>query len=324
MSGNANAPARRPAARGVTTSPSRVGRSASARASTSTESASGAGSSSSWTAGPKRSGSSENEVVALGAARFRAGKRLWNPEEDDLLRRTYPDLPTAAIAPRLRRTLCAVNARATKLGLEKSVAYLASPAACRLRRGDQIGAPWRYQKGHVPANKGLRRPGWAVGRMKETQFKRGVRQGIAVKLWKPIGTERISKDGYRERKINNDLPLQRRWRAVHLILWESVNGPVPPGHAIAFKDGDKTHISLENLECITRRELMARNTIHNLPEPLAQTIQLLGALNRQIRTRNTHAQEKQDRRSTRSPLRNAGSTAGRGEADGARSRSRRR
>jgi hypothetical protein len=91
----------------------------------------------------------------------------------------------------------------------KSEAYLASPAACRLRRGDNIGAPYRFTKGHVPANKGLRRPGWGPGRMKETQFRKGERQGRAVKLYKPIGTERVSKDGYTERKINDGLPLQR-------------------------------------------------------------------------------------------------------------------
>jgi len=118
--------------------------------------------------------------------------------------------------------------------------------------------------------------------MRETQFKKGVRQGVAVRLYKPIGTERISKDGYLERKVNDNLPLQARWRSVHLLVWEAANGPLPKGHAIAFKNGDKRDIRLDNLECITRAQLMLRNTIHNLPTPLAQTIQVLGALRRKI------------------------------------------
>ena len=118
--------------------------------------------------------------------------------------------------------------------------------------------------------------------MRETQFKKGVRQGVAVRLYKPIGTERISKDGYLERKVNDGLPLQARWRAVHLVVWEALHGPVPAGHAVAFKNGDRTDIRPENLELIHRRALMARNTVHNLPKPLAQTVQLLGALRRQI------------------------------------------
>jgi hypothetical protein len=131
--------------------------------------------------------------------------------------------------------------------------------------------------------------------MRETQFKRGERRGVAVRLYKPIGSERISKDGYLERKVNDGLPLQKRWRAVHLILWESVNGPLPRGHAVAFKNGDKADIRIDNLELITRRELMARNTVHNLPKPVAQAVQLLGALRRQI-NRRTRDHEEQDRR----------------------------
>ncbi len=229
------------------------------------------------------------------SARFRAGKRLWERAEDAQLAARYPNEPTAALARDLRRTALAVYQRAQKLGLAKSAEYLASPAACRLRRGDNVGAPYRFKKGQAPANKGLRRPGWGPGRMKATQFTKGVRRGVAVRLYRPIGTERVSKDGYLERKVNDDLPLQRRWRFVHLVVWEAANGPVPPGHAIVFKNRDRNDTRLENLECITRRELMQRNTVHNLPKPLAETIQLLGALRRQIR-RRTKANEEQDRR----------------------------
>jgi hypothetical protein len=225
--------------------------------------------------------------------RYRAGKRLWSEQDDAVMRDRYPHEPTKVVAATLCRSISAVYARADLLGLHKTEEYLASPEACRLRRGD-IGAPYRFPKGHVPANKGQRRPGWAPGRMKETQFKKGERQGVAEKLWKPIGTERISKDGYLERKINNDLPLQRRWRAVHLIVWEAANGPLPAGHAIAFRNGDKTDIRIENLECITRRELMARNTVHNLPKPLVYAIHLLGALNRQINRKEKENDEKHD------------------------------
>lgn len=47
-----------------------------------------------------------------------------------------------------------------------------------------------------PFNKGLRRPGWHVGRMRETQFRKGERSGIAAKNWRPIGTIRTDPDGY--------------------------------------------------------------------------------------------------------------------------------
>lgn len=226
--------------------------------------------------------------------RYRAGKRLWSEEDDELLRQRYPHEPTKKLATELRRTLSSTYGRAMKLGLNKSEDYLASEDACRLRRGDNVGAAYRFKKGQTPANKGLRRPGWAPGRMRETQFKKGERRGVAERLYQPIGTERLSKEGYLERKVNDDLPLQKRWRAVHLIVWEEANGPIPKGHAIAFLNGDKTDIGLHNLECITRRELMARNTVHNLPRELASTIQLLGAVKRQINRRARRDEEKQD------------------------------
>jgi hypothetical protein len=115
-------------------------------------------------------------------AHFRAGKRLWERADDRLLIARYPHEPTARLARVLRRSMSAVYGRAGNLGLSKTAEYMASADACRLRRGDNVGAPSRFKKGHVPANKGLRRPGCAPGRMKETWFKKGVRQGVAVRL----------------------------------------------------------------------------------------------------------------------------------------------
>lgn len=223
---------------------------------------------------------------------YRAGKRLWSAEEDAAIVARYPNERTQVIADDLGRSLSSVYARADLLGVKKSAEYLASPAACRTNGRQGMGT--RFVKGQTPPNKGLRRPGWAPGRMRETQFRKGERQGVAVELWKPIGTERISKDGYLERKINDDLPAQRRWRAVHLIVWEAANGPLPKGHAIAFKNGDKRDIRLENLECITRAELMTRNTLHRYPKEVALAVQLLGALQRQINKRGTNEKPRQE------------------------------
>jgi hypothetical protein len=61
---------------------------------------------------------------------------------------------------------------------------------------------------------------------------------------------------------------------------------VPRGHCLAFKDGEKLNVCLENLELITRAQNMRRNTIHNLPAPLKQTIHALGQLKRRINERD--------------------------------------
>lgn len=223
-------------------------------------------------------------------------RRRWSAEDDAVLRSLYADTKTERIAQQLGRTLTATYGRAQKLGLEKSEAFLASPAACRLRRGDHVGAAYRYAKGHVPANKGLRRPGFAAGRMKETQFKRGQRSGQAARHWMPIGAMRLM-DGYRYTKVSDvpNVPYTVNWKPTHVLLWESTNGKVPPGHALKFVNGDRTDIRLDNLQLITRRQLMARNTVHNLPKPIAEAVQLLGVLRRKINRRSRD--EEQDRRS---------------------------
>lgn len=216
--------------------------------------------------------------------------RAWTDHEIALLREQYPHVKTDAIAAQLDRKVGHVYAKAHKLGLWKSAEFLASRDACRLRRGDNVGAAFRFKKGQAPPNKGLRRPGWGPGRMKETQFRKGERHGRSGQVYKPIGTERVSKDGYLERKINDDLPLQARWRAVHLIEWEKANGPLPKGFAICFVNGDKTDRRLENYELVSRADLCRRNSIHNLPPEIKGAITVLGQLKRRIR-------EKQNRRS---------------------------
>lgn len=207
----------------------------------------------------------------------------WPPGLVAALIEAYPHVPTEWIAQAWRRPIKSVYAKAQALGLKKTETFLASELAGRIRRGSPIGVNGRFQKGITPWNKGMHYT--AGGRSAETRFKPGERRGVAVELYKPIGTERISKDGYLERKINDGLPLQKRWRAVHLLVWEAAHGPLPAGHAIAFKDGDKRHIQLDNLELITRAELMRRNTIHSYPKEIAQLVQLRSAVTRQINRR---------------------------------------
>lgn len=122
--------------------------------------------------------------------------------------------------------------------------------------------------------------------MRETQFKAGQRGS----RWQPIGSTRLV-DGYQYTKVRDIrstkggrgfVPWTRNWKPTHILLWESLHGPVPARHAVAFKNGNRTDIRPENLELVHRRALMARNTVHNLPKPLAQTVQLLGALRRKI------------------------------------------
>ncbi len=243
--------------------------------------------------------------------------KRWTASEEATLRRLYADTKTDAIAKLLGYSLARVYCKATRIGLVKSEAYLASSDACRLRRGDNVGASYRYPKGHVPANKGLRRPGYAPGRMRETQFKKG---GFPVNKdpdFYVLGALRVNTDGYIDMRIGFG-PGALGWRPLHRILWEDAHGPVPKGHVVTFKDRDKLNVELDNLELLTLADNCRRNSIHNLPAPLKSAITMLGALKRTINRRTRR--EEQDRGSTQSPIRHAGGAARRRETDGHRTR----
>lgn len=226
---------------------------------------------------------------------YRAGRRVWTREDNRVLRVLYPDAPNDVIARFLGRSVWAIYARAGILRLHKSALYLNSPAAWRIRRrdaeGNWIGAKTCFKKGHVPANKGLRRPGWHRGRMRETQFKKGENGPRTM----PIGSTRLI-EGYVYRKVSA-IPFQPytvNWKPEHVLLWTAAHGPVPPGYKLRFLNGDRQDIRLENLELVTHADVMRRNSVHTLPPALAKTIQLLGALNRKIRRSQRHAED--DRR----------------------------
>lgn len=208
-------------------------------------------------------------------AAVRRRYRPWTAAALATLRALYADTPTAHLARRLRRPIGTVYAKAAKLGLKKSAAYLATAWSGRLTQGGaERGGSTRFQPGHTTWNKGLK--GLQIGGQ-ATQFKPGSRPHT----WKPIGSERTV-DGYLQRKVTDTGYPPRDWQPVHVLLWTSHHGPVPAGHAVRFKDGDRTHIALDNLELISRAALMARNTLHNLPPELIETIRARSALVRRI------------------------------------------
>lgn len=225
--------------------------------------------------------------------------RAWTKQDMEKLRSLYPHLRTVEVAETLGRSKSTVYAQAAKRGLHKSAEYLASPAACRLRRGDNVGKSHRFAPGHAPANKGLRRPGWSMGHMQETQFKKGSRTGAANNKWKPVGTVMPNADGYLRIKVA-DQPesiagkgaASTNWQFVHRRVWEAAHGPIPKGHRLWWKDGNHLNCALDNLELLSDKEHMARTTIHNYPPQLKDAIRAAAVLDRTIRKkRKSHGEE---------------------------------
>jgi hypothetical protein len=242
-------------------------------------------------------------------------RRLWTAQELAIVRELYPHRPTVEIARLLGngRTTQKVYAAATKLGLHKSAEYAAALDVITGAGLAKSGAPFRFAKGHPPANKGLRRPGYGPGRMKETQFKKGQFPANRDPEFYVLGALRVNADGYIDMRVSFDHGALG-WKALHRILWEDENGPVPAGHKLCFRDRDRLNVDLPNLELVSDAEVCRRNSIHKLPPQLKKTIYALGALNRRIN------REEQNRGLTKPPLRNNRRSARQGKADGSRSR----
>lgn len=71
---------------------------------------------------------------------------------------------------------------------------------------------------------------------------------------KPVGSERVTKRGVVQIKV-----ARGKWIDKHRYLYEQANGSIPDNHIIIFMNGDKSDIRLENLKCISRRELSYMN-----------------------------------------------------------------
>lgn len=122
--------------------------------------------------------------------------------------------------------------------------------------GVSSGLTGRFEPGHVPVNKG--RKGWSAPGTEATRFK----PGILPHTTKPIGWERVDKEGYTYVKVRmrpSRPDCNDNFAAKHRLIWEEAHGPVPPGHVVIFKDGDKGNFDLGNLALVT----MAENQILN-------------------------------------------------------------
>jgi hypothetical protein len=173
-----------------------------------------------------------------------------------------------------------VYSNAFILGIKKSVEFLQSENSGRISNLLTKGKVFRYNKGHVPKNKGKK---WSeymtpkqIEKAKTTTFKKGT----VPPNYKPVGYERIDrKDGYVYVKVGEGL---RKFRLKHRVIYEQHFGEIPKGYNVEFKDRNKTNFDPANLVLRSRKENMKLNTYHNYPEEIAKTIQLMGVVTRQI------------------------------------------
>ena len=147
------------------------------------------------------------------------------------------------------------------------------------------GLTGKFRKGQTPHNKGKKMPKEVYEKVKHTMFAKG----NVPPNHRPVGSERISKDGYIEVKVAEP----NKWRLKQRVVYEEAKGKIPEGCPIIFLDGNKRNFDIDNLKCITRSELLYLNCngLNNSNE-ITETGILMARLDR---TKNKKKQELKDK-----------------------------
>lgn len=160
----------------------------------------------------------------------------------------------------------------TRLGLHKPEGYVNS--GC-------------FLPGHTPFNKGMKQSEYTSPQGIENSSRTRFQKGQSPVNKKEIGSERIdSKDGYIYIKVRNDKnDVSNNYVLKHRHIWEQHHGPIPKGHVVVFKDGNRHNLDISNLELRSYAEHRAR-TVGEIPSEIKRLYQLKGALQRQINKHN--------------------------------------
>jgi hypothetical protein len=193
-------------------------------------------------------------------------KRLWTSKEIEYLKENYSNKFTAEIATELDRSVRSVYQAATVYGLRKSPEFMKMALEHEAEKLKVLGAASRFKPGSISHNKGQKMSKELYERVKVSMFKKG----NEPHNMKYDGHERLDpKDGYIYIRISKG-----KYVLKHRLVWEQHNGPIPKGNIIIFKDKDKYNLNIDNLQMITKRENMLRNTVTKYPLELQQLIKL--------------------------------------------------
>ena len=127
----------------------------------------------------------------------------------------------------------------------------------------------RFEKGQKAFNKGKKWDEFMPIKSQKKCLKTTFKKGNLPHNHKPIGSERITKDGYIEIKVSEP----NTWQLKHRYIYEKVYGKIPSGDKLIFLDGNRLNISIENLQLVSSEQalIMSRNHYFTENKTLTQT-----------------------------------------------------
>lgn len=208
-------------------------------------------------------------------------KKPWTDSELEALKLLYPDFSCKEVADVLGCSTKRVYQKAAETGIKKSADFLKTSYSGRLTKTRLRGIEYRFKKGHVPQNKGLKWTDFMSEKGRENSLKTAFKRGNTPHNTKADGVISVRRD-----KNNHTYKYIRLaqgiWKPLHVHNWEQTFGPVAEGFIVVFKTSDRMNCELDNLELITRREHMARNSIKRYPVELRQAMKALKKLTHEL------------------------------------------
>ena len=184
----------------------------------------------------------------------------------------YPHHSSKYIAELLGVTISKVYNTAWSNKVKKSAEYMLTPESGRIIEPSVAN---QFKPGHTPHNKGKQISAEIYEKVAPTMFKKGNKPHNT----KPNGTINIRADKsgrlYQYIKIKDS-----HWELLQRYVWTKANGEIPSGSVVIFLDGNYLNCELNNLQVISRKENMARNTIQRYPAELQEVMKLTCKLKR--------------------------------------------
>jgi hypothetical protein len=184
----------------------------------------------------------------------------------------YPNHSSRYIAELLGVSITKVYNTAWAANVKKSAEYLLTPESGRIIEPSVAN---QFKPGHTPHNKGKQLSAEIYEKVAPTMFKRGNKPHNT----KPVGTINLRADKtgrlYQYIKIKDC-----HWELLQRHVWTQANGEIPAGSVVIFLDGNYLNCDISNLQVISRRENMARNTIQRYPAELQEVMKLTCKLKR--------------------------------------------
>lgn len=192
--------------------------------------------------------------------------QYWTSEQKKILIENYADSTPQQMIELLNGVfdMAQISKKAQRIGIRKSDDY-------KLREINK----GRLPPGNIPWNTGQHYN--AGGKAKDTQFKPGSTPPNTC----AVGTQRVNDKGYIEIKIEEGEG-RKKWKLLHREVWQRNHGKPPKGSIIIFKDHNKNNCAIENLQLITKEQLMLENSGHNYSEDLKEVMRLKAAITRKI------------------------------------------